>query len=141
MDAVAEPAAVVRDYLAAMRSGDRQAAYAYFADDVVGHVPGRSALAGVRRGRDAVIEYIETVVAAARGDVEIELVDQLAGAGHVALLVVEHLAVDGRSVEIHRCNVYRVVAGRIAEIRIYEGDQYAADALHGAIDRDGGGAA
>jgi ketosteroid isomerase-like protein len=117
-----------------MRSGDRQAAYAYFADDVVGHVPGRSPLAGVRRGRDAVVEYIETVVGAARGDVEIELVDQLTGAGHVALLVVEHLAVDGRSVDIHRCNVYRVAGGRIAEIRIYEGDQYAADELHGAID-------
>lgn len=138
MNAAADPASVVRDYLAAMRSGDRQAAYAYFADDVVGHVPGRSPPAGVRRGRDSVIEYIETVVGAARGDVEIELVDQLTGAGHVALLVVEHLAVDGRRpVEIHRCNVYRVVGGRIAEIRIYEGDQYAADELHGAIGHQG----
>jgi ketosteroid isomerase-like protein len=133
MSVADDPAAVVRDYLAAMRSGDRQGAYAYFADDVVGHVPGRSPLAGVRRGRDAVIEYIETVVGAARDDVEIELVDQLTGAGHVALLLVEHLAVGGRAVEIHRCNVYRVVDGRIAEIRIYEGDQYAADELHGAI--------
>jgi ketosteroid isomerase-like protein len=128
-----DPAEIVRDYLTAMRSGDRESAYAFFADDVVGHVPGRSALAGERRGRAAVVDYIETVIAGSRGDVVVELVDQLVGREHVALMVVERLTVDGRTTEIRRCNVYRVAGDRIVEIRIFEGDQYAADELHAAI--------
>jgi ketosteroid isomerase-like protein len=125
------PADVIRDYLAAVRSGDRPTAYGYFADDVVGHVPGRSALAGVLRGRDAVVGYIETVVNAA-SDVEVQLLDQLVGAEHVALLVLERLTIGDRTLEIRRCNVYRVVDGRIVEIRIFEGDQDAADEIHAA---------
>ena len=35
-------------------------------------------------------------------------------------------------VEIRRCNVYRWEDGQIAEIWIFEADQYAVDALFGA---------
>jgi ketosteroid isomerase-like protein len=45
------PIEVVRSYLDAVRSGDPDAAFDHFADDVVGYVPGRSTLAGTRRGR------------------------------------------------------------------------------------------
>jgi hypothetical protein len=39
---------------------------------------------------------------------------------------------DGPPVVIHRANVYRVVDDAIVEIWIFEGDQYAVDALLGA---------
>ena len=43
-----QPIEVMRGYLSAMRAGDREAAFEHFADDIVGYVPGRSALAGPR---------------------------------------------------------------------------------------------
>lgn len=55
------PIDVMRSYLDAMRSGNRNAAFDHFADDVVGYVPGRSTLAGTRRGRAEVEGYIVEV--------------------------------------------------------------------------------
>jgi ketosteroid isomerase-like protein len=121
--------AVMGRYLAAVRSGDWDAAYACFAGDVVGHVPGRSALAGELRGREAVIAYIEAARAKSHGaDVEVELVDMLASDERVLLLVRERFAGAG---EIERANVYTVRGGQIVEAWIYEGDQYAVDELLG----------
>jgi uncharacterized protein len=119
---------VIGAYVAAVRRGDRQAAYALLDDDVVGHVPGRSALAGERHGREAVKGYIEAAVAHAGDDVEVEVLDTLIGDEHAALLVRERLGgADG--LDIRRANVYRVRGDRIVEIWIFEGDQYAVDAL------------
>ena len=122
---------VMRTYLDAMRSGNREAAYALLADDVVGHVPGRSPAAGVKRGKAAVVGYITDAVARAHGDVQVELVDMLVGAEHVALVVRERLADGDRVLDMRRANVYRVRDDRITEIWIFEGDQYAVDEWFG----------
>jgi hypothetical protein len=53
-DPVAAPDVMER-YINAMRRGDRDAAFAHYADDIVGHVPGRSALAGDLYGKAAVV--------------------------------------------------------------------------------------
>jgi ketosteroid isomerase-like protein len=120
---------VIGDYLAAMERGDREAAVALYADDVVMHVPGRSAFAGERRGRDAVMAYLRAALERAESGVEVELVDLLAGEGdRVALLLRERLRGPRGELLLRRANVYTVRAGRIAEIRIFEHDQYAVDA-------------
>lgn len=126
------PLDVMRSYIAAMQQGDREAAFGHFSDDVVGYVPGRSPLAGEQRGREAVEGYIRAAIAHAHGNVELELIDTLAGQEHVALLVRERLTADGRVLDMRRVNVYRVRDGKIVEIRIFEGDQYAVDAFFGA---------
>jgi uncharacterized protein len=122
---------VLRAYIEAVRAGDRAAAFALFADDVVGHVPGRSAVAGEKRGKAAVVGYIEGAFARAHGDVEVELLDTLTGAEHMALLVHERLADGDRVLDIRRANVYRVQDGKITEIWIFEHDQYAVDEWFG----------
>src|SRR6476660_6904048 len=86
-----QPIEVMRSYLSAMRAGDREAAFEHFADDIVGYVPGRSALAGPRRGRAAVEAYIRAAVARAGGATSLDLIDTLVGRDHVALLVHERL--------------------------------------------------
>jgi ketosteroid isomerase-like protein len=117
-------------YLAAVRRGDWEAAYGFFGDDVVAHVPGRSALAGELRGRDAAIAYVEAARAKSRGaEVEVELVDMLASAERVLLLVRERFARGDGSVEIGRANVYTVRGGAIVEVWIFEAHQYAVDEL------------
>jgi ketosteroid isomerase-like protein len=120
---------VIREYLAAMRRGDRDAAVALYADDVVMHVPGRSRWAGERRGREAVLAYLRAAVELADEGVEAELVDLLVGDGdRVALLLRERLRGTRGELLMRRANVYTVRDGRITEIRIFEHDQYAVDA-------------
>lgn len=127
-----EPIEVMRSYLGAMRAGDREAAFDHYADDVVGYVPGRSALAGTRRGRAAVEAYIREAIARAGGEVSLELVDTLVGEEHVALLLHEHLGSGENALELRRANVYRIRDDKIVEIRIFEADQYAVDAWFSA---------
>jgi ketosteroid isomerase-like protein len=122
------PIDVMERYLAAMRSGDRETGYGFYAEDIVAFVPGRSALAGRREGRDAVIDYISTAVAMASRGVELEVLDVLAGEEHVALMVRERLSGEHGDLDMLRTNVYRVRDGRIVEIRVFESDQYAVDA-------------
>ena len=122
--------AVMGRYIAAVRRGDWEAGYGFFADDVVAHVPGRSALAGELRGRDAAIAYVEAARAKSRGaDVEVELVGTLSSQERVMLLVRERFAREDGIVEIERANVYTVRDGAIVEAWIFEGDQYAVDEL------------
>ncbi len=123
---------VIGRYLSAMERGDREAAVGCYADDVVMHVPGRSAYAGERRGREAVLAYLRAALDRADAGAEVQLVDMLAGDGdRVALLLRERLRGSRGELVIRRANVYTVRDGKIAEIRIFEHDQYALDAYLG----------
>ena len=133
MGSVSTPIEVMQSYIAAARSGDFSAAYRFYSEDIVGHVPGRSAFAGELRGRQAVIGYIEHARALSRdADVELNVVDMLASDERVALIVREVFHRPTGDVEIKRSNVYRVRGGQIIEISIYEADQYEVDALVGS---------
>lgn len=119
---------VIGEYLAAIGRGDREAAFALYADDAVMHVPGRSAFAGERRGRDAIVAYIRAAVALADEGAEVELVDTLSGDGErVALLLRERLRGGHGELAMRRANVYTVRDDRIAEVLIFEHDQHAVD--------------
>jgi ketosteroid isomerase-like protein len=123
---------LMRDYIDCAHRGDWDTGYGYFAEDVRIRIPGRSDMAGEHRGRDVVKHYIETARALSRGhDVELELVDMLASEERVALIVRERFHGEDGPVEIRRCNVYRWLDGQIVEVWIFEGDQYAVDALFG----------
>ena len=121
-------------YLDAARRDDWDTAFGYFAEDIVMRVPGRSRLAGDRHGKQAAVDYIQTMREHYReGGIELELVDMLEGGERVALLVVERFHRDGETVEIRRANVYRVENDAIVEITIFEADQYAVDDLTSEI--------
>jgi ketosteroid isomerase-like protein len=125
-----QPLELMGHYVDAMRRGDRETAYGYFAEDILLHIPGRSRLAGERRGRDAAIGYIKTAVALAHGSkVELEVIDILASAERVALMVRERFHRSQGVVDIRRTNVYRVRDDKIVEVWIFEADQYEVDAL------------
>jgi ketosteroid isomerase-like protein len=120
----------MNDYIAAARRGDWETNAGYFAEDILLRIPGRSELAGEVRGRETALRYIETARARSRGhDVELEVVDMLASEERVALIVRERFHTGDEPVDIRRCNVYRWRDGQIAEIWIFEADQYAVDAL------------
>jgi uncharacterized protein len=124
------PRELMTDYLAAAKRGDWDTAFGFLADDLILHIPGRSAFAGRRLGKQAAVEYIETIRARYPHDaIELELVDMLAGEERVVLLVRERFHGAGPPVEIRRANVYRVKDDKIVEVSIFEADQYVVDEL------------
>ena len=121
---------VMRRYLQAAQRGDWETGFGFFADDIVLHVPGRSALAGEHRGRDAARGYLEAALARSHGaEVEVELVDMLASEDRVALIVRERFQRPDGPVEIRRANLYRLGGDQIMEIWIFEANQYEVDDL------------
>ena len=121
---------VMERYVAAARSRDLDTAFGHFADDIVFRIPGRSRYAGEHNGRDAAMAYIDDAIALSREhEIEIEVVDALCSEDRFALIVIERFHLDGRVVEVPRTNVYRVSGEEIVEVWIFEGDQYAVDAL------------
>jgi uncharacterized protein len=123
------PRDLITEYVAAGRAGDWDTAFGYFADDIVFRIPGRSRFAGERRGKEAAVDYIQSFRDHyGEGEIEVDLIDMLASDDRVALLVRERFLGD-ETIEIRRANVYRVKDDAIAEITIFEGDQYTVDAL------------
>jgi hypothetical protein len=119
---------VMERYLSAARSGNWDEAFAYLADDLLVHIPGRSRFAGDHCGKAAAIAYIRSVRDRYGEDgIELELIDMLAGDERVALLVCERFHDGGSPIEIRRANVYRIADGQIVEISIFEADQYVVD--------------
>ena len=132
MDADVSAREVIGEYLAAMERGDREAAVALYAEDVVMHVPGRSSFAGERRGRDAVLAYLRAAVERAPGGIEVDVIDVLEGErDRVALLLRETLHGARGELVLRRVNVYTVRDDEIVEVWIFEHDQYAVDELMG----------
>jgi ketosteroid isomerase-like protein len=129
------PLDLMRRYSDAAQRGDWDAGFAYFAEDIVLHVPGRSALAGKHHGREAAVRYINAALERSHGaDVDVELIDMLASDERVALIVRERFhredgVLEDGVVEIVRANVYRIRGDEIVEVWIFEGDQYAVDEL------------
>jgi ketosteroid isomerase-like protein len=129
------PREVMTDYLAAAKCGDWQTAFGFFAEDIVLHVPGRSALAGDLYGKAAAVNYIQAIRDHYRdGAIELELIDMLVSDDRVALLVREAFHGDGPPTEIRRANVYRIQGDEIVDISIFEHDQYLVDALLRDVD-------
>jgi ketosteroid isomerase-like protein len=124
------PRELITEYVGAAKRGDWDAAFGHFHDDIRIRIPGHSALAGEHRGKEFAVGYIKSVRDRyGDGNIELELVDVLASAERVVLLVKERFLWDGPAVEIRRANVYRIEDDRIVEIAIFEGDQYLVDVL------------
>ena len=124
------PRELMTDYLAAAKRGDWDTAFGFLADDLLIHIPGRSAFAGQRFGKAAAVDYIQSIRERYRGGaIELELIDMLCSEERVVLLVRERFHGDGEPIEIRRANVYRVEDDKVVEVSIFEADQYVVDEL------------
>jgi ketosteroid isomerase-like protein len=121
---------LMRRYSAALLDGQAAAALPFFTEDLVLHIPGRSPHAGTFHGQDAVLAYYTRLFRDTDGQLEVLGVDDhLASDDHAATLVRWRLTRGGRSIEVDRIALYRIVDGRIAEIWVRDWDQYAYDDL------------
>jgi ketosteroid isomerase-like protein len=123
---------VLAAYAEAWGRGDPEAAFGFYADDVVMRLPGRSREAGVHEGKGAVVTAIRALLARSGDDpVEVTPLDRLVSDDRVALLVREVVRRGDDVLDLRRVNVYRVRDGLIAEIEVFEANQYEVDAFFG----------
>ena len=93
------PRELMTDYLAAAKRGDWDTAFGFLADDLLIHIPGRSAFAGQRFGKEAAVDYISSIRERYRnGAIELEVIDMLSSDERVVLLVRERFHGEGEKV-------------------------------------------
>jgi ketosteroid isomerase-like protein len=99
------------------------------AEDIVWRVPGRNAIAGDYRGRDAVLEYFARRRDKARGSFRVIIRRTLADDEFVLQLAGGRAELGGNVREWETVGVYRVAGGRIAECWLVPFDQHAFDEI------------
>lgn len=119
-------AALVRDLFAAFDRGDVGAVVEAFAEDAVWHVPGRSALAGDHRGREAILGFLGKAIELGRGTLSLELLDVLASDTRAAQWRRLFAERDGRRIDVVEAIVHRIEGGRIVETH-HRTEQYPID--------------
>ena len=119
------------DYISAWKRDDRDAAMAFWSDDIVMHASGSNPHSGTYRGKAEVQHnlidriYTETTRAEVVGRV-----DRAVGNDHVFTIVRERFTkADGRVFETDRIVIYRWSNQKIIEVRYFDPDQKAADAF------------
>ena len=98
-------------------------------EDVVWHVPGRSAIAGEHRGIDAVLSYLDTRRRMTDSTFRVTVHGAAMIAGRVVQLAGGRGLRDGREVTWETVGVFRVVDGRIAECWLVPFDQAVFDEI------------
>lgn len=127
-----DAAEVVSAYAACWERGDHEAAWSYYADEVVMRIPGRGSLAGTHEGVEAVTSCIRALRArASDGRAEVEVLAWMATGDRMAVLLREAVHRDNARLELRRVNLYRVADGKITDIDIFEANQYEVDEFFG----------
>ncbi len=126
------PEDVMLAYAGAWEAGDPHRAWTFYSDDVVMRLPGRGSLAGIHRGKEAVVAAISALLdRTSEFAAEVLVIDRLVSGDRVALLLEEAVERGDSRLELRRVKVYKVRDDRIVEIDIFEADQYAVDDFFG----------
>ena len=112
-----------------LAGGDVEPLLALLADDVVWHVPGRSAIAGEHRGREGARRYFENRRATALNTFRVEVKAVLSEGDLVMQLADGTAEVDGGRSSWRTVGVFRVHGERIAECWVVPFDLYAFDEI------------
>jgi ketosteroid isomerase-like protein len=118
---------LLRRGYAAYGSGDMDTINEVFADDIVWHVAGRSAIAGDYRGKEQVFGFFGKLQEMSDGTSKVDVHDLLADDTHGVALVTESATRDGRSYEARTTHVLHLQDGKVTEFWDAHVDQYSAD--------------
>jgi ketosteroid isomerase-like protein len=98
-----------------------------FADDVVWHVAGRSAIAGDYTGKDQVFGFFGKLQELSGGTSTVEVHDMQANDEHGVAIVIESATRNGRSYRGRAVHVFHLRDGKVTEFWDAQVDQYSAD--------------
>jgi ketosteroid isomerase-like protein len=120
---------LLRDEYEARARRDDVALEDLLADDVVWHVPGRSAIAGTYRGKAEVMSYVQRRRSLTDGTFDITVDDVLANDRHGLVIATGRAVRESRVAEWRAHGLYRFEGGKIAECRVLPEDQEAFDEI------------
>jgi ketosteroid isomerase-like protein len=118
---------VLRRGYEAFAKADMPAVQAFFADDIVWHVPGRSPMSGDYKGAQEVMGFLGKSMEQTRGTFGLEVHDLLADDEHGVALVVARGQREGKTLEDRQVHVLHLREGKVTEFWAHPGDQYAID--------------
>ncbi len=118
---------LLRRGYAAYGAGDMDTIDELFADDVVWHIGGRSALSGDYEGKEQVFGFFAKLLELSDGTSKVEVHDLLASDDHGVAVVKESATRGGSSHEGNAVHVFHLRDGRVTEFWDAQTDQYAAD--------------
>lgn len=122
---------LIHAYVEAVGRRDMAAALAVFAEDLILHVPGRNQVSGEHHGRAGLQWFLQKQVELTGGTFR-PAMNGIVSKGERIIVGFDLTAMrDGKTFQWKRLLDYRVQNGKIAETRIYEGDQYVADEVFG----------
>jgi ketosteroid isomerase-like protein len=121
---------LLRDQDAAMAKGDMNAFWAAFADDVIGHIGGRSKLAGDTKGRAELQAKFGEFMAALGDNPELLTHDIMATDEHGIVLQSFRGTKKGKSFESRGIAIMHFNGGKISEAWFIDEDPYASDAFY-----------
>lgn len=114
-----ENAELVRRGYAAFSSGDMATLTELFAENAVWHVPGDSPLSGPKEGRDAIFAFFGETMSLSGGTFKVTLDDVVGGDTHTVALHHSHGERNGKVLDQKAANVFRIVDGKVVEVREY----------------------
>ena len=119
-------------WLTAYDEHDRGAMADSLADDAVWHVGGTHRLSGDYRGREAILDYFDTVRRETRDTMRLEPLELLADDRHGAAFLRVTAERDGRRLDVTLADAFRFDAdGRIVEFWAHANNQSAIDEFWG----------
>jgi ketosteroid isomerase-like protein len=121
---------LLRDSDDAQTRGDIDAFTEFFTDDVIAHIPGKSSLAGVYKGKDQFLELFQRFMERA-GEYTFEPHAYLADDEHGVELQTAHYRRGEESLDANETFVCHFRDGKISEFWFMSEDQDASDAYIG----------
>jgi ketosteroid isomerase-like protein len=106
---------VVRRGYEAFQKGDLAAFDALLSEGCVWHVPGRSQLAGDKKGRRATVEYYAKLGELSEGSIHVDVHDIFANDEHVVGLHRASAQRSGKSYDTTEVIVFHVAGGQVTE--------------------------
>jgi ketosteroid isomerase-like protein len=118
---------LIHEYVEAVGRRDMEAALSVFAEDLRLHVPGRNQVCGEHHGRAGLQWFLQKQVELTGGTFRPAMNGIVSKEERIIVGFDITATRNGKTFHWKRLLDYRVQDGKIAETRIYEGDQYVAD--------------
>ncbi len=118
--------AVMTAYFDAWLKGDAATLVNLYADDIVLHYFGQSALAGDHRGKPSALAALQRIGERTNRQ-PISVHDIVASPDHVVVLLQERWEREGRKIDLNRVLVYHLRDGKIIEAWAYDENQRTVD--------------
>jgi len=119
--------ALIRRGYDAFQRGDMDTINEIFADDIEWTIPGRSQLAGVRKGKAEVFDFLGQLMERSGGTFSLEVSDVLGNDDHVVAITRESAGDASKGFSVRGVHVWTVKDGHAASFEGLTDDPYAED--------------